>query len=158
MSDATQTSVTNGPLRILLVDDDPRLLRATKLALEAFGRSWIVETFADPHEAFLASFAAPPHVVVTAYRMPHCTGAQLARALRAAQGPSCPKLLLVTGVVGLRRRDRALFDAVCEKPLSPRHLAFQLRSLRASRRSGTISAAGAPESSQSERSVDTGTE
>ncbi len=154
MTKATRDSFATAGPRVFLVDDERRILDATRLALEAFAASWSVDTFVDPHEAFLASFGARPDVVVTDYRMPGCTGAELARALRTAHRADCPALLLVTGETNLRRHERALFDSVYEKPLAPRHLAFHLRSLRASARSGTMGAT----TRATEDSADTGTE
>lgn len=143
-------------IRVFLVDDDHRLLRAARIALEAFLGGSRVETFSDPHDAFLASFAARPDAVVTDYAMPGCTGAQLARAMRKAHGEDCPPLLLVTGDVTLQRQERALFDAVYEKPLSPRHLAFHLRALRPGVRSGTMNAVTDPEGAATAKPRPTG--
>jgi len=154
MTRPTNDSASQGDRRVFLVDDERGLLRATRLALRSFASSWTVDTFVDPHEAFLASFAARPQVVVTDYHMPGGTGADLARALRGAYGASCPMLVLVTGEPSLRRSERALFDAVYAKPLAPRHLAFHLRSLRGTARSSTMSAA----ETEGEGAADTGTD
>lgn len=66
--------------RILLVDDEPAILRAFSRALRASG--YEVETCGDGHEAVEAFQAGHYHAVVSDISMPSMTGLELVRAIR----------------------------------------------------------------------------
>ncbi len=87
--------VAGGPLRILLVDDEPEILTTTRLMLEAEGHD--VTPAAGGAEALSLLTAAPARydVVLTDLGMPGMNGMQLLAALRQA-GHTLP-CVLVTG-------------------------------------------------------------
>lgn len=72
MRDASNT-------RILVVEDDPALLRMLGKMLEQLGQ---VDTAGDGHEALTKARAWSPHVVVTDLMMPGMDGLTLARELK----------------------------------------------------------------------------
>jgi CheY-like chemotaxis protein len=81
--------------RILLVDDNHNGLLARKSVLEEHG--YVVHASSNPEEA-LAEFSEQPYdLVVTDYRMPKMTGAQLIKQIRLTH-PGIP-VVLVSGVV-----------------------------------------------------------
>ena len=86
----------SSPLRILLVDDDPLILRSLRDALEADGH--LVET-ANGGRAGIDAFKAAgqaglqPAVVVTDLGMPYVDGRQVAAAIKGIS-PSTPVILL----------------------------------------------------------------
>jgi CheY-like chemotaxis protein len=85
-------------LRILLVDDDPLLLRSLRETLEADGH--VVTTAGGGREGidlFLAAAAStqPYAVVITDLGMPHIDGTKVAAAVNQAD-PTVP-IILLTG-------------------------------------------------------------
>lgn len=84
------------PLRILLVDDDPRLLRSLHSTLEADGHSI---TACEGGQAGIEAFTAalnrsePYSIVITDLGMPKVDGRKVAAAVKAAS-PSTPVILL----------------------------------------------------------------
>jgi signal transduction histidine kinase/ActR/RegA family two-component response regulator len=86
------------PMRILLVDDDPLLLRALRATLEADGHG---VTTADGGQAGIDAFAAaeaggaPFEVVITDLGMPYVDGRTVAAAVKSVR--STVPVLLLTG-------------------------------------------------------------
>ncbi len=86
------------PRRILLVDDDPIVLRSTRETLAGDGHR---VTAADGGQAGIDAFRAavaagePYHVVITDLGMPHVDGRQVAAAAKAARPDTL--VLLLTG-------------------------------------------------------------
>jgi len=108
------------PMRILLVDDDPLLLRSVRYTLEGDGHE--VE-IADGGQAGIDSFANakglghPFDVVITDLGMPHVDGRTVAAAIKATS-PATPVILL-TGWGHRLLADRDLpenIDRVLSKP------------------------------------------
>ncbi|MBW4052654.1 MAG: response regulator, partial [Proteobacteria bacterium] len=83
------------PLRILLIDDDPLVLKSLKDALEAEGHAITAANDSrDGVDRFRAALAADPFaVVVTDLGMPHLDGRGVARAVKEAS-PVTPVILL----------------------------------------------------------------
>ena len=86
------------PIRVLLVDDDPVLLKSLSDALEGDGHTVVtanggrdgIETFREGHEG-----AKPFSVVVTDLGMPYVDGRQVANAVKALSSKS--PVILLTG-------------------------------------------------------------
>jgi len=109
--------------RLLVVDDEPNLLRAVAACLKAGG--YEVSTARSGREALVQLAEAVPDLVVSDIRMPGMDGYQLARQLRGA-----PRTALVP-VVFLTAKDetadriegfRAGVDAYLTKPFEPDEL------------------------------------
>lgn len=111
------------PKRLLVVDDEPNLLRAVAACLKAGG--YEVSTARSGREALVQLAGAVPDLVVSDIRMPGMDGYQLARQLRGA-----PRTALVP-IVFLTARDetadriegfRTGVDAYLTKPFEPDEL------------------------------------
>ena len=109
--------------RLLVVDDEPNLLRAVAACLKAEG--YEVSTARSGREALLQLAEAVPDLVVSDIRMPGMDGYQLARQLRGS-----PRTALVP-IVFLTAKDetadriegfRAGIDAYLTKPFEPEEL------------------------------------
>ncbi len=109
--------------RLLVVDDEPNLLRAVAACLKAEG--YEVSTARSGREALLQLAEAVPDLVVSDIRMPGMDGYQLARQLRGS-----PRTALVP-IVFLTAKDetsdriegfRAGIDAYITKPFEPEEL------------------------------------
>jgi DNA-binding NarL/FixJ family response regulator len=109
--------------RLLVVDDEPNLLRAVAACLKA--EAYDVSTARSGREALLQLAEAVPDLVVSDIRMPGMDGYQLARQLRGS-----PRTALVP-IVFLTAKDetadriegfRAGIDAYLTKPFEPEEL------------------------------------
>ncbi len=109
--------------RLLVVDDEPNLLRAVAACLKSEG--YQVKTARSGREALMQLAEAVPDLVVSDIRMPGMDGYQLARQLRGS-----PRTALVP-IVFLTAKDetadriegfRAGVDAYLTKPFEPDEL------------------------------------
>jgi FixJ family two-component response regulator len=100
---------------VLLVDDDPAVLRAVSFALESEGIA--VRSFATPSEAIGGIRFDATEILVIDYRLPEMNGLDLIRALRdrGASGLA----MLITSQPGPALREAAADCGVLiiEKPL-----------------------------------------
>jgi PAS domain S-box-containing protein len=126
-----------GGRRVLLVDDEPALVRVLANSLERFG--YRVTAYTDPEPALAAFLAAPDafDVVVTDFDMPRMPGLQLATQVTARRpdvpvllcsGFLKPETLAATAAAGIRR--------VLNKPFTGNELATALGELHAGRDGG----------------------
>lgn len=90
--------------RVLVVDDDPAVLRAFRRTLEAAG--FEVDSAATGTDAVERFRGEPPDAVVTDISMPGMDGIELIRAIRDTS-LDCP-VVLVTGVPGVDSAIRAV--------------------------------------------------
>jgi DNA-binding NarL/FixJ family response regulator len=109
--------------RLLVVDDEPNLLRAVTACLKA--ENYEVSTARSGHEALLQLAESVPDLVISDIRMPGMDGYKLARQLRGS-----PRTALVP-IVFLTAKDetadrvegfRAGIDAYLTKPFEPDEL------------------------------------
>ncbi|MFO0589629.1 MAG: response regulator [Polyangiaceae bacterium] len=104
--------------RVLLVDDDPWMLRIMRASLSCFSR---VVTCPSAEEALIALDREPFDVVCTDLVMPGMSGAELLRRVeRSHRGAA---RLLVTGAeehLSIEDRER---HALLRKPFDPAHFA-----------------------------------
>ena len=118
--------------RILVVDDEPHILRALQTSLR--GAGYDVETAAAAEAALARAAARPPDAVILDLVLPDGTGTEVARRLR--EWTSVP--ILVLSVVGEDAEKIAALDAGADdyvtKPFSIDELLARLRA--ALRRSG----------------------
>jgi PAS domain S-box-containing protein len=119
---------TGGEERVILVDDDPAVLRVTARGLTDFG--YRVQTFPDGAQA-LAAVAADPDavdIVVTDLTMPRMTGTELLSRLLEIR-PGLP-VLLCTGFSDLLTESEAIrlgARGMSLKPMVGRALARKIR-------------------------------
>jgi two-component system, OmpR family, KDP operon response regulator KdpE len=118
--------------RILVVDDEPQILRALQTSLRAAG--YDVDTAADAETALASAAAHPPDAVILDLVLPDGSGTEVSRRLR--EWTSSP--ILILSVVGEDREKVAALDAGADdyvtKPFSIEELLARLRA--ALRRSG----------------------
>jgi DNA-binding NarL/FixJ family response regulator len=109
--------------RLLVVDDEPNLLRAVAACLKA--ENYEVSTARSGHEALLQLAESVPDLVISDIRMPGMDGYKLAKQLRGS-----PRTALVP-IVFLTAKDetadriegfRAGIDAYLTKPFEPDEL------------------------------------
>jgi two-component system KDP operon response regulator KdpE len=114
----------SGP-RVLVVDDEPQILRALRTSLH--GAGYDVETAATAEEALIALAANPPDAVVLDLVLPDGSGTQVTRELRTWS--SAP--VIVLSVVGDEAEKVAALDAGADdyvtKPFSIEELLARLR-------------------------------
>lgn len=115
--------------KILLVDDEPHVIKVLKLFLDKDG--YMVTAASNGEQALQKISAERPDVIITDLQMPKMTGQELCSRIEDEYAGSSPHIILMTS-----RTDSALRDWVkatpglvfLEKPLSPRKLVNYLRS------------------------------
>lgn len=109
--------------RLLVVDDEPNLLRAVAACLNAEG--YEVSTARSGREALVQLAEAVPDLVVSDIRMPGMDGYQLARQLRGAPRTALVPIVFLTAKDDTADRIegfRAGVDAYLTKPFEPDEL------------------------------------
>ncbi len=108
---------------ILLVDDEPMILRVMRLALEKAG--YQVNTAIDGEEALEKIVADPPDILVTDIEMPRMTGKELClRILETMPDREFP-IFVSTSLTAMEHREwsREVPNLIfIEKPISIRKL------------------------------------
>ena len=106
-----------GSVRVLLVDDEPDIVRAYQAALEDAG--YAVTTARDGAAALEAVRLGRPDVVVIDLLMPAMNGWQFMDAFSALPGTSCPVIAMTAAGPGALRsaREGGKFSAVLAKPV-----------------------------------------
>lgn len=113
-------------LKILVTDDDPRILSALRILLSTFGhQATCVEGGQEAIDEFQASLnaGAPFDIVITDLGMPHVDGRMVAAAVKAAS-PTTHVILLTGWGHGLLADAEipAHVDRIMPKPVSPSDL------------------------------------
>jgi DNA-binding NarL/FixJ family response regulator len=83
-----------GPIRVLLVDDDPLVLSGLKMMLAGAGQLHVVGEALNGGEVLGACDVHHPHVVLMDIRMPRLDGIAATRLLRTQ--PSPPQVIVLT--------------------------------------------------------------
>jgi CheY-like chemotaxis protein len=106
------------PLRILLVDDDPIVLKSLRAIIAQDGHT-VVDADGGSRgiDLFLAAEALGERfsVVITDLGMPHVDGRKVAAAVKAA-APTVPVILMTGWGQGLQSGSIACVDRVLSKP------------------------------------------
>jgi two-component system KDP operon response regulator KdpE len=114
-------------VRILVVDDEPQILRALRTNLR--GAGYDVETAATAEEALAAAAIRPPDAVVLDLILPDGSGTDVCREIRGWS----PVPILVLSAVGDEREKVAALDAGADdyvtKPFGMDELLARLRAL-----------------------------
>jgi two-component system KDP operon response regulator KdpE len=114
----------SGP-RVLVVDDEPQILRALQLKLRNAG--YLVETAASAEEALMKAAMRPPEALVLDLLLPDGTGTEVCRELRAWS--TVP--IIVLSAVGEEEAKIAALDAGADdyvtKPFSGDELLARVR-------------------------------
>ena len=110
-------------VRILVIDDEGRYLRALKAVLERADKRFEVEIAEDGLDGLLTVGARHPDIVLLDAMMPGWDGFEVCRRLK--RNPETKKILVV-GMSGLASNEEAFrkagVDAFVKKPLDPQLL------------------------------------
>jgi len=111
--------------RVLIVDDEPQILRALRATLH--GAGYTVDVAATAEEALTAAAAHPPEAVILDLVLPDGNGTDVCRELRSwSQAP-----VIVLSAVGDERQKIAALDAGADdyvaKPFSTPELLARVR-------------------------------
>ncbi|NMM24703.1 MAG: response regulator transcription factor [Phycicoccus sp.] len=121
------SSTTSTPVRALVVDDEPSLVRVVAGYLEHEG--FVVTTAADGEQALAAARSDPPDVVVLDLMLPGIDGIEVCRQLRTFTDAYVIMLTArseeVDTLIGLS----VGADDYMTKPFSPRELTARIRGL-----------------------------
>ena len=125
--------VSSNGQRVLVVDDEPQILRALRATLR--GAGYTVDSAATAEEALTAAAAHPPEAVILDLVLPDGSGTDVCRELRSwSDAP-----VIVLSAVGEEREKIAALDAGADdyvtKPFSVDELLARLRAVLR-RRSG----------------------
>jgi CheY-like chemotaxis protein len=114
--------------RILIVDDQPHVIRVLKLNLEAEG--YKVDAAANGHEALQKISANEPDVLITDIQMPGMGGQELCQLIQDNMPKRKFLIMVMTSTTERDQRDwvRNIHHLeFLEKPLSPRKLLTRLK-------------------------------
>ena len=116
--------------RLLVVDDEPNLLRAVEACLRAEG--FEVTTARSGREALLRVAATLPDLIVSDIRMPGMSGYELAQQLRASTRTSLVPIVFLTAKGETADRIegfRSGVDAYLTKPFEPNELIAVIKNI-----------------------------
>ncbi len=119
-------AVREGPPRILIVDDDPKVLDLLVVAL-SLEQGYKVEAAQDGYEGLIKVGTFRPHLLILDLRMPGLDGFQVCRRVKANPVTHSTKILAITAYAEGNARERILevgADGFLQKP-------FQLAALQA---------------------------
>jgi two-component system KDP operon response regulator KdpE len=119
--------------RVLIVDDDPQILRALRINLRA--RQYEVDVAADGTEALHLAAAHPPDLVVLDLGLPDMDGADVIRGLR---GWTTVPIIVLTARTGAAETVKALDTGADDYVTKPFGMAELLARLRAAVRRTTV--------------------
>lgn len=111
------------PKRLLVVDDEPNLLRAVAACLKT--ENYEVTTARSGHEALVQLAESIPDLIISDIRMPGMDGYKLARQLRGSERTSLVPIVFLTAKDETEDRIegfRAGIDAYLTKPFEPAEL------------------------------------
>ncbi|OFW66854.1 MAG: hypothetical protein A2Z12_00735 [Actinobacteria bacterium RBG_16_68_21] len=121
--------------RILVIDDDPEILRFVETSLELEG--YAVHTALDAESGLAAAFAEPPELVLLDLMMPGVDGFEVLRRLQTSPATTNVSIVLLTAKANVRDLVRGLqggADDYVEKPFDIEELLARVGSvLRRSR-------------------------
>jgi two-component system, LytTR family, response regulator len=119
--------VTQGPWRIVAIDDEPPALRALGRALASAVDFTLSATTSDPMSAVSLIRETEPDVIMLDIQMPGLTGFDIVRELR----PTVPALVFLTAYdqYAVQAFDAQAIDYLL-KPINPTRLAETLERLR----------------------------
>lgn len=111
------------PRRIVIVDDEPHILRVIELKLRNAG--YEVWTAVNGRDGLEKVRAARPQVVISDVNMPEMGGLELMEACRALRAESPFLMIVLTAQTEPEVRDAILAEPMTEmmsKPFSPRKI------------------------------------
>lgn len=138
-------------IRVLFVDDEPRVLDGLKRALRAYSETWSLHFASSPEEALATFGESPFDVVVSDLAMPGMNGIEMVLKMRQMHDRTA--FIMLTGTADLPHAVAAInqaqvfrfFTKPCATPLLVEGIEAALADQRFSRRRGaTDSTSGLP--------------
>ncbi|MBK5051231.1 response regulator [Paraburkholderia domus] len=117
---------TSGLATVLLVDDDPNILRPLKLLVEREG--YRVVTALDGRAALAAAAIESPGLIVTDWMMPHVDGVELCRRLKGDPATADIPVVMLSAAFPPTPNE-PLWDVLLRKPAPIGHLIRAIHSL-----------------------------
>src|SRR5687767_15702202 len=118
------------PKRLLIVDDEPNLLRAVAACLKA--ENYEVSTARSGREALVHLAETVPDLIISDIRMPGMDGYQLVRNLRSNARTRLVPIVFLTAKDEIADRIQGFrtgVDAYLTKPFEPEELAAIVRAI-----------------------------
>ena len=116
--------------RIVIVDDEPMVIRVLRLALEKEG--YEVDSFPNGQAALQAVLAEPPDLMITDIEMPKMSGQELCLQLKQKMPDREFPIMVSTSLTATEHRkwSKDIPDLIfMEKPISARYLVAELARL-----------------------------
>jgi CheY-like chemotaxis protein len=78
----SQMRIANPALRVLLIDDEPAVVRTLRRTIRSRRPTWLVTLVTSPADALVSMTQEPFEVVVSDYEMPEISGIDLFRRIK----------------------------------------------------------------------------
>lgn len=129
----------SGKKRVLVVDDDPEMVRSVNRVLQGEGK-YIVDTAYNGFEAGQKFTEHKPDVVILDLRMPKVDGYQLCRSIRNNPKNNHIKILIISGIVDSHQEKimEAGADDYLAKPFDNKDLKTKVERLLAGEAAGEV--------------------
>ena len=116
--------------KILIVDDDPLVVRFLERASKKFDRDIRLDTASNGHEAELKIDADPPDIIILDIYLPGLRGDELCRKIKSNEATRDISVIVVTGFYDESLRKKLVqsgADVVLAKPLEAARIIDLLR-------------------------------
>jgi CheY-like chemotaxis protein len=122
----SEVNGTSGLATVLIVDDDPNILRPLQLLVEEEG--YRVVTALDGRAALAATAIESPGLVVTDWMMPHIDGVELCRRLKDDPATADIPVVMLSAAFPPTPKE-PLWDVLLRKPAPIGHLIKAIHTL-----------------------------
>jgi len=119
-----------GPVHVLIIDDDPEQVSSTALVLQDAGM--ITSVVTEPSHIFQVLVEYRPELILLDMYMPGCSGPELAKIIRQNENFVGIPILYLSVETDVQKQLEAIQaggDGFLEKPIQPDHLVAMVRTL-----------------------------